>query len=65
MASTYPNCPGSSSYMHRAYPQALGPLALFDHQSASDKVNCGSGGYLERHAAAPRNEQQAGLLNQR
>jgi hypothetical protein len=37
--------------MHETYPQALGSLTLFDHQSTGDMPNCGSGEYLEKHAA--------------
>jgi hypothetical protein len=57
MVNTCPNCPGSSSCMHGACPQELGSHVLSDHRSMSDKANCGSGEYLEKHAAAPRNEQ--------
>jgi hypothetical protein len=63
MASIYPNCPGSSSHMLRAYPQALGSLTLSGHRSTGDMSNCGLGGYLEKHAAIPRNEQQTGPLD--
>jgi hypothetical protein len=65
MADTCPNCPGGSSYMHEAYPRALGSLALFHHRPVGDKLNCGSSGCLEKRAAAPRNEQQIGPLGQR
>jgi hypothetical protein len=54
MASICPNYPGSSSHTHGACPQLLGSHTLFYHRSVGDKLNCGSGGYLEKHAAAPR-----------
>jgi hypothetical protein len=57
MANTHPNCPGSSSHTHGVCPQALGSHTRFDHQFATDKPNYGSGGCLEKHAVAPRNEQ--------
>jgi hypothetical protein len=62
MESTFPNCLGSSSHMHGACPQALGSQALSDHWSVGDKLNCGLGGYLEKHAAAPRYMQRTMLL---
>jgi hypothetical protein len=65
MASTCPNCPDSSSQMHGAYLLILGSHALSDHRSVGDKLDCGSGGYPKKHAAAPRNEQGTELLDQR
>jgi hypothetical protein len=65
MPNTYSNCLDSSSHMHRACPRALGSHAPSDHQFAGDKPNCGSDGYPEKRAAAPRNEQQTKLISQR
>jgi hypothetical protein len=65
MTNTCPNCPDSSSHMHKACPQALGSHALFDHRSIGDKSNYRSGEYPEKQVAAPRNEQQTKLLVQR
>jgi hypothetical protein len=65
MASTCPNCPDSSSHMHGACLPALDSHALSNHRYVSDKPNYGSGEYLEKRAATPRNEQQAELLGQR
>jgi hypothetical protein len=50
MASTCPICPSTTSHMHRACPPTLGSHALSNHRFAGDKLNCGSGEYIEKHA---------------
>jgi hypothetical protein len=65
MIDTCPIYPDSSTHKLRAYLQKLGSLCPSDHQSMNDKLNCGLDASPRKHVAAPRNDQQTGVLSQK
>jgi hypothetical protein len=65
MPDSCPICHDSSAHKLRAYLQEFDLLALSDHRSVDDKLNCGLDMSPRKHAAASRNEQQTKVLSQR
>jgi hypothetical protein len=65
MADTCPICHDSSARKLGAYLQEFGSLSPSDHRSMDDKLNCGLDASPRKHATAPRNEQQTGVLGQK
>jgi hypothetical protein len=65
MTGIGPSCPVGPLHKPWAYPPEPGSLSPPDHPSVDDKLNCGSGEFRGKHAIAPRNEQQIGILGQK
>jgi hypothetical protein len=65
MANSCPNYLDASSNMLLAYLPESNSLALFGHLSAGDKLNYGSSEFREKHAVAPKSEQQTATLDQK
>jgi hypothetical protein len=63
MVGSCPNYLDPPSHMLWAYLSESDSLTLFGHQSAGDKLSCGSTGSLGKHAVAPKTEPQTGILD--